>query len=102
MTKVTAMIEVRTNIQNEDYNRVARRIYQFDEVQTMYLVSGSFDLRIVVVADDFEKISNFVSNKLSTLSDVTATKTHFILKTYKENGVICANDEEQEERVQFI
>lgn len=100
---VTAMIEVRTTPQRgEGFDRVAERIYQFEEVQSLYLMSGSYDLQVVITGKSLKEVAMFVSEKLSTLEHVTGTATHFLLKKYKEGGVIYERTPEQQERIRFI
>ncbi len=84
-----AMIEVRVQPQREmGFDAVARRIYQFDEVKSVYLMSGSYDLLVLVEARTLKELALFVSEKLSTLDTVTGTSTSFVLKRYKEDGVV--------------
>lgn len=87
--KVTSLIEVKV-IPKRGYgfDKVAERIYQFDEVKSLYLISGGYDLMAVVEGDTLRQVAAFVSEKLSTLDDVQSTATHFMLKTYKEDGDI--------------
>jgi DNA-binding Lrp family transcriptional regulator len=84
---VTAVIEVKITPEREGgFDRVASRIAKFEEVQTCYLMSGGYDLLIVVEAENLRGVAAFVAEKLSTIEAVQATATHFRLKTYKENG----------------
>jgi DNA-binding Lrp family transcriptional regulator len=84
---VTAVIEVKITPEREGgFDRIASRIAKFDEVQTCYLMSGGYDLLIVVEAENLRGVAAFVAEKLSTIDAVQATATHFRLKTYKENG----------------
>ncbi|WP_025026583.1 Lrp/AsnC family transcriptional regulator, partial [Caldalkalibacillus mannanilyticus] len=81
---VTAMIEVKVTPQRDvGFDQIASRIYKFPEVQSVYLMSGSYDLSIVIEGDSIKDIAFFVSQKLSTLDNVISTATHFILKKYK-------------------
>ena len=87
--RVEAMIEVRVTPQRDmGFDAVARRIYRFDEVKSVYLMSGSYDLLVLVEARTLKELAAFVSSKLSTLETVTGTATSFVLKRYKEEGVI--------------
>ena len=96
---VTALIEVKVTPQRGNgFDRVAERIYQYDEVESVYLMSGAFDLTVIISGRTLKEVATFVSQKLSTLEDVTATATHFILKKYKEKHLIFPAREEQEER----
>lgn len=100
---VTAMIEVKTTPQRgEGFDRVAERIYQFEEVQSLYLMSGGYDLQVVITGRSLKEVALFVSEKLSTLENVTGTTTHFLLKKYKEGGVIYGLPEDSQERIQFV
>lgn len=87
--RVEAMIEVRVTPQrDEGFDALARRIYRFDEVKSVYLMSGAYDLLLLVEARTLKELAFFVSTKLSTLEHVTGTATHFVLKRYKSDGVI--------------
>ena len=97
--RVEAMIEVRVTPQRDmGFDAVARRIYRFDEVKSVYLMSGSYDLLVLVEAPTLKNLAFFVSQKLSTLEIVTGTATSFVLKRYKEDGVIF-EDEKQDHRL---
>ena len=85
--KVTAIIEVKITPERDGgFDRIASRIAKFEEVQSCYLVSGGYDLLIVIEAANLRNAAAFVAEKLSTIGAVQATATHFRLKTYKENG----------------
>ncbi len=85
---VTAVVEVRiTPERGGGFDRLANRIARFDEVQSCYLMSGGYDLLVVVEGSTLQKIAHFISEKLSTIKGVIGTATRFRLKTYKENGV---------------
>ena len=85
--KVTAIIEVKVTPERDGgFDRIASRIARFDEVQSCYLVSGGYDLLIIVEARNLRAAASFVAEKLSTIDAVQSTATHFRLKTYKENG----------------
>ena len=87
--RVEAMIEVRVTPQRDKgFDAVARRIYTFDEVKSVYLMSGAYDLLVLVEAPTLKQLALFVSQKLSTLEMVTGTATSFVLKRYKEDGVV--------------
>ena len=87
--RVEAMIEVRVTPQrDEGFDAVAARIYRFSEVQTVYLMSGAYDLLLLVEAPTLKELAYFVATKLSVLETVTGTATHFVLKRYKSDGVI--------------
>ena len=84
---VWALIEVRVTPQRGvGFDAIAERIYQFPEVHSAYLVSGTYDLAILVKGKNMQEISSFVTEKLAPLERVQSTVTHFLLKRYKENG----------------
>ena len=86
---VRALIEVSITPQKDvGFDHIAERIYSFPEVVSCYLVSGSYDLLIVVEGDNIQTVSNFVAAKLSPMENVRQTTTHFLLKKYKEDGQI--------------
>ncbi len=92
--RVEAMIEVRVTPQRDmGFDAVAKRIYRFDEVKSVYLMSGAYDLLVLVEARTLRELASFVSAKLSTLELVTGTATSFVLKRYKEEGVVFEGDE---------
>ena len=96
---VTALIEVTVTPQRgEGFDRVAERIYQYDEVESVYLMSGAFDLTVIISGRSLKEVAHFVGEKLATIEDVTGTATHFILHKYKENHLIFEKREEQQER----
>jgi DNA-binding Lrp family transcriptional regulator len=94
---VTAMIDVKvTPKRGVGFNEVAQRIYRFNEVQSVYLMSGAYDLSVIIKGRSMNEIALFVSEKLSTLESVISTTTHFILKKYKHDGTIFdQNDEDK-------
>lgn len=87
--KVTALIEVRVTPQRgQGFDSIAERIYKYPEVQSVYLISGGFDLMVILEGKTLREVSTFVTDKLSTLESVLSTATHFILKKYKDHGCI--------------
>ena len=89
--KVTALIEVRVTPQRGmGFDKVAERIYNYPEVNSVYLISGGFDLMVTLEGKTLREISQFVSDKLSALDQVLSTKTNFILKKYKDHGTVLA------------
>jgi len=99
---VTALIEVKVTPQRgEGFDRVAERIYQYDEVESVYLMSGAFDLCVIISGRSLKEVAQFVGERLSPLEDVTGTATHFILKKYKEKHLIFEKREEQEKEFIF-
>lgn len=95
--KVTALIEVRVTPQRgQGFDSIAERIYQYPEVQSVYLISGSYDLMVILEGKTLREVSAFVSDKLSTLDSVLSAATHFILKKYKDHGTVLARKKEDE------
>ncbi len=91
--RVEGMIEVRVTPQrDEGFDAIAKRIYRFDEVKSVYLMSGAYDLLLHVEARTLKELALFVSSKLSVLETVTGTATHFVLKCYKSDGIIFEED----------
>ena len=91
---VRALIEVRITPQkNLGFEHIAERIYQFPEVASCYLMSGTYDLLVVVEGKSINTVANFVAEKLSPMENVRGTVTHFILKKYKEDGDILKQPE---------
>jgi DNA-binding Lrp family transcriptional regulator len=85
---VTAVIEVKITPERDGgFNKMAERIAKFPEVQGCYLMSGGYDLMVVVEGPTLHQVAGFVSEKLSTMKGVVSTATHFRLRAYKENGV---------------
>jgi len=98
--KVNALIEVKVTPQRgQGFDSIAERIYNYPEVRSVYLISGSYDLLVTLEEKTLREISNFVSDKLSTLDTVLSTATHFILKRYKESGIILDKKQEDEREV---
>ena len=91
---VVALIEVQVIPQkNVGFDLVAERIYRFPEVKSCYLLSGTYDLLLVVEGQDIHTVASFVAEKLAPLSAVKGAVTHFMLKKYKEDGVVLIKDE---------
>lgn len=98
--KVTALIEVRVTPQRgQGFDKIAERIYNYPEVRAVYLLSGGYDLLVIIEEKTLREISNFVSDKLSTLDSVLSTATHFILKKYKDHGTILTKKHEDEREI---
>lgn len=86
---VTALIEVRVTPQRgQGFDSIAERIYKYPEVRAVYLISGGYDLMVILEGKSLRAVSQFVSDKLSTMDSVLSTATHFILKKYKDHGTI--------------
>ena len=99
---VTALIEVKVTPQRgAGFDRVAERIYQYDEVESVYLMSGAFDLTVIISGRTLREVAEFVGQRLATIEDVTGTATHFILKKYKEKHLIFEKQEQQERELIF-
>ena len=91
--KVKAVIEVKVTPQRDmGLDAIAARIYRFDEVTAVYLMSGAYDLMLEVQAESLRTLANFVSQKLATIDSVLSTATHFVLKKYKVDGVILEEE----------
>ncbi len=96
--KVMALIEVKVTPQRgRGFDNIAERIYNYPEVKAVYLISGGYDLLVILEEKTLKEIANFVSDKLSTLDSVLSTATHFILKKYKDHGTIL-NEKHKDER----
>lgn len=95
--RVTALIEVKVTPQRgQGFDRIAERIYRFDEVNSVYLMSGGFDLTVIIDGKSMREVANFVSGKLAPMEAVLSTATHFVLKKYKEHGMPLVNEVEDE------
>ena len=79
------------------FDALADRIYRFPQVKSLYLMSGGYDLKVIIEGDSLQEVAFFVARKLATLHGVKSTKTHFVLKTYKENDVLYV-DEKKDRR----
>lgn len=92
--KVVAEIQIQVQPQREHgFDAIADRIYRFPQVKSLYLMSGGYDLKVLIEGDNLKEVALFVSEKLSTLEGVRSTKTNFVLKTYKENDIVYVEDE---------
>jgi DNA-binding Lrp family transcriptional regulator len=93
--KVTALIEVQiTPERGRGFDAIAERIYLYPEVKSVYLMSGAYDLLVEIEGRTLKEVASFVSNKLSPLDRVLSTKTNFILKKYKQDGIIFEDHED--------
>jgi len=94
---VRAVIEVKiTPERGGGFDRLAERIAKYDEVKTCYLMSGGYDLLVVLEGDNLRSLASFVAEKLATIQGVISTSTHFMLKTYKEQGVLMGHAQAEE------
>jgi len=98
--KVTALIEVRVTPQRgEGFDKIAERIYLFNEVRAVYLMSGGFDLTVIIEGATMKEVALFVGQKLAPLEAVLSTATHFVLKKYKDYGIILEKESRDERMV---
>lgn len=98
--KVTAIIEVKVTPQRDmGFNKIAERIYRFEEVESLYLMSGGFDLTVIIAGRSMKEVARFVTEKLSTLEYINSTATYFVLKKYKEHGLVMEKKENEAERM---
>ncbi len=94
---VSALIEVKITPQRDrGFDRVAEKIYNYPEVKSLYLMSGGFDLCVLIEGKTMKEVAYFVAQKLATVEDVISTATHFVLRKYKDKGVIYAAPEADE------
>ena len=99
---VTAMIEVKMTPQRDrGFDRIAEKIYNYPEVQSVYLMSGSYDLCLIIEGRTMKEVAYFVAQKLAPIESVLSTATHFVLRKYKDKGVIYGAPE-VDERGNFI
>lgn len=92
-SRVRAVIEVKITPEREGgFDHVANRISKFPEVESMFLMSGTYDLLVFVRGQDLKTVANFVSGKLATIQGVISTSTHFMLKTYKDQGILMEGE----------
>lgn len=97
--RVSALIEVKVTPQRGlGFDKIAERIYKFDEVNAVYLMSGAFDFTVLIEGKTMKDVALFVSNKLSTMDQILSTATHFVLKKYKDHGTVLV-DEAKDERM---
>lgn len=96
----TAIIEVKVTPQRGlGFDKIAERIYRFDEVSSVYLLSGSYDLCVIIEGRSMKEIANFVTSKLSPLESVLSTATNFVLKKYKKDGMVLTEGQGEDERM---
>lgn len=100
---VTALIEVKVTPQRGlGFDKVAERIYEYPEVKSCYLMSGGFDLTVIIEGKTMKEVALFVAEKLAPLEYVTSTATHFVLKKYKDNGTIFGEKPKDDREAIFI
>ncbi len=91
--KVKAEIEIQVTPERErGFDGLADRVYRFPQVKSLYLMSGGYDLKVIIEGDSLQDVAQFVARKLSTIEGVRSIKTHFILKTYKENDIVYVEE----------
>lgn len=97
---VTALIELRITPQRgEGFDKVAERIYKYPQVQSLYLMSGAYDLAVTIVGKSMKEVALFVAQKLAPMDSIISTATHFVLKKYKEEGIVFEDDEKDTRQV---
>lgn len=97
---VSAIIELKVTPQRgSGFDRISERIYQYDEISSVYLVSGGFDIAVIVEGKTLKEVALFVAEKLAPMDEVISTATHFILKKYKAEGVILNKKTEDDREV---
>ena len=97
--RVTAVIEVKTAPERgRGFDKIAARIYQFDEVKDVYLMSGNFDFTVTIDGSSMKEVAQFVTNKLAPMESVVSCATYFVLKKYKEHGVALEKIKDADER----
>lgn len=97
---VTALIEVKVTPQRgQGFDKIAERIYRFREVKSVYLMSGGFDLTVIIEGKTMQEVALFVGQKLAPLDGVLSTGTHFVLKKYKDHGVIFGESKKDERMI---
>lgn len=100
---VWALVEVKITPQREvGFDAIAERIYKFDEARTVYLMSGTYDLAVVVEGRTMQEVAEFVTHKLAPIEGVTGTASHFVLRRYKEDGEIFDTKEESKRQAVIL
>lgn len=98
--KVEALIEVKVTPQRGmGYDKIAERIYQFKEVESIYLMSGAFDFTVFITGKTMREVALFVADKLAPIDQVISTATHFVLKKYKDHGTVIGETREDERQM---
>ena len=97
--RITALIELKVAPERgRGFDKVAERIYQFEEVESLYLMSGGFDLTVIIVGKSMKEVARFVATKLAPMESIVSTATHFVLKKYKEHGLSLVEGKASDER----
>ncbi|MEE1225400.1 MAG: Lrp/AsnC family transcriptional regulator [Clostridia bacterium] len=98
--KVTALIELRITPQRgQGFDKVAERIFKYPQVRSLYLMSGAYDLAVTVSGKTMKEVALFVAQKLAPMDSIISTATHFVLKKYKEEGIVFEDDEKDTRQV---
>jgi len=101
--KVTALIEVRVTPQRgKGYEELADRIVKYPEVNAVYLMAGAYDFTVILEGKTMRSVSRFVTEKLALLDEVISTATYYVLKKYKDHGIILADTEKEDERMKIL
>ncbi len=97
---VTALIDLRVTPQRgEGFDKVAEHIYKYPQVRALYLMSGAYDLSVMIEGKTMKEVALFVAQKLAPMESIVSTATHFVLKKYKEEGIIFKDDEKDSRQV---
>lgn len=97
---VTALIELRVTPQRgEGFDKIAERIYKYPQVTSLYLMSGAYDLAVTIEGKSMKEVALFVAQKLAPMDSIVSTATHFVLKKYKEEGIVFEDDEKDTRQV---
>lgn len=97
---VVALIELRITPQRgEGFDKVAERIYKYPQVKSLYLMSGAYDLAVTIECKSMKEVALFVAQKLAPMDSIISTATHFVLKKYKEEGIVFEDDEKDTRQV---
>ncbi len=100
---VTALIEIKVSPQRgQGFARIAERISQYSEVESVYLMSGGFDLAVLISGRSLKDVALFVSDKIAPLDSVNATATHFVLRKFKEKGILFNESSNGQERMEIV
>lgn len=97
---VVALIDLRITPQRgEGFDKVAERIYKYPQVKSLYLMSGAYDLAVTIEGKSMKEVALFVAQKLAPMDSIISTATHFVLKKYKEEGIVFEDDEKDTRQV---
>ena len=97
---MTALIDLRITPQRgEGFDKVAERIYKYPQVKSLYLMSGAYDLSVTIEGKTMKEVALFVAQKLAPMDSVISTATHFVLKKYKDEGIVFEDDEKDTRQV---